>query len=193
MFNFLRKNKDLPADSHTMFGLIDALNYMRFWTWAIEKSISLHQDQLSWDELEMLKGDLIILLAVVTWAYYTVKGKPLVEKYGAFRVTAYVLGAGSIIYFPFGLYRTINADWSQMDSMAWLSIGYIAIGTSVIAYSLWYWLLKYLDASQLAVLNNLQPIVAGFLGYLMLGELMSLPFVIAGVVIIAGVTITQKT
>lgn len=143
-------------------------------------------------EKEMLKGDLIILFAVVVWAYYTVRGKPLVEKYGAFRVTAYALGAGSIVYFPFGLYRTLNADWSQMDTFGWISIGYIAIGTSVVAYSMWYWLLKYLDASQLAVLNNLQPIVAGLLGFILLGELATLPFVLAGAIILAGVTITQK-
>ncbi|MDH4158079.1 MAG: DMT family transporter, partial [candidate division Zixibacteria bacterium] len=52
---------------------------------------------------EYLWGDIIILIAVFAWAYYTVLGKPLVRKYGAIRTTAYALASGSALYFPFGL------------------------------------------------------------------------------------------
>jgi len=41
-------------------------------------------------------------------------------------------------------------------------------------------------------LNNLQPIVAGLLGFILLGEVATLPFILAGAIILAGVTITQK-
>jgi drug/metabolite transporter (DMT)-like permease len=140
----------------------------------------------------MLQGDAIILLAVIAWAYYTVYGKPLAEKYGAFRVTAYALGSGSAIYFPFGLYRLIAADMSRMDGYGWLSILYLAIGTSVIGYSTWYWLLKRMEAGRLSVLTNLQPIVAGVLGFCFLSEAITIIFVISGLIIIFGVTITQK-
>jgi drug/metabolite transporter (DMT)-like permease len=141
---------------------------------------------------EIFRGDLIILLAVVAWAVYTVQGKPLVEKYGAFRVTAYALASGSLVYLPFGFYRLLIADWSQMDNLGWVSIGYISIATSIVGYSAWYWLLKHMEASRLAVLTNLQPIVAGFLGYYFLREVITLPFLLAGLIIIIGVTVTQK-
>ncbi len=143
-------------------------------------------------DFAMLKGDLVILIAVVAWAYYTVWGKPLVEKYGAFRVTAYSLASGAIVYFPFGLYRFIIADLSQVDTMGWFSILYIAILTSVVAYSIWYWLLKYMEASRLSVLTNFQPVVAGILGIYILNEPLTIPFVIGGLIILAGVTITQR-
>jgi drug/metabolite transporter (DMT)-like permease len=140
----------------------------------------------------ILKGDLIIIVAVIAWAYYTVWGKPLVEKYGAFRVTAYSLASGTVVYFPFGLYRLIVADLSRMDVYGWLSILYIAIGTSVIAYSLWYWLLKYMEASRVSVLINAQPVVAGIAAYYLLSEPLTMPFIVGGIIILAGVTITQK-
>jgi drug/metabolite transporter (DMT)-like permease len=135
-------------------------------------------------DYNILKGDLIIIVAVSAWAYYTVWGKPMVEKYGAFRVTAYSLASGTVVYFPFGLYRLIVYGW--------LSILYIAILTSVIAYFLWYWLLKYMEASRLAVLVNLQPVVAGVAGYYLLSEPLTMPFIFGGLIILAGVTITQK-
>ena len=140
----------------------------------------------------MLKGDLIILIAVAAWAYYTVWGKPLVQKYGAFRVTAYSLASGAIVYFPFGLYRFIIADLTKIDMLGWFSILYIAIMTSVVAYSIWYWLLKYMEASRLSVLTNFQPVVAGILGIYILHEPLTIPFIVGGLIIIVGVTITQR-
>ena len=141
---------------------------------------------------EILKGDLIIMAAVVAWAYYSVWGKPLVEKYGAFRMTAYALGSGAIAYFPFGLYKILRADLSGIDTFGWVSILYIALITSVFGYSVWYWLLKYMEAGRASVLTNIQPIVAGFFGLYILSEPLTLPFIIGGVIILAGVTITQK-
>jgi drug/metabolite transporter (DMT)-like permease len=140
----------------------------------------------------ILKGDLIIIVAVVAWAYYTVWGKPLVEKYGAFRVTAYALASGTVVYFPFGLYRFIVADMSQVDLYGWLAILYIAIMTSVVAYSIWYWLLKFMEASRVSVLINAQPVVAGILAFYLLSEPLTMPFIVGGIIILAGVTITQK-
>ena len=141
---------------------------------------------------DYVKGDIIILFAVIAWALYTVWGKPLAEKYGALRMTAYALGAGTIIYFPYGLFRTLTADWSQMDGLGWLAIGYISIGTSVIGYTVWYWLLKQMKASRVAVLNNLQPLAAAFLGWYFLGETLTGVFILAFALIVAGILITQK-
>jgi len=147
----------------------------------------LHLDWIS------LKGDVIIFLAVAAWAAYLVWGKPLVQKYGAFRASAYTLAAGAAVYFPYGVYRFLTADLSRLDAAGWWSIGYVTIVTSVIGYSIWYWLLKFMDASRVSVLSNAQPIVAGILGYFMLGEAISAPFLIGAVIIVAGVVLTQTS
>ena len=171
-------------------------------TWMVKKGIGIllavvgsaiiiFEDGFQFN-LTILSGDLIILLAVIAWAYYTVYGKPLVEKYGAFRMTAYTVGAGAVMYFPFGLYRYLQCDLSNIDTNGWLAILYISILTSVIGYSIWYWLLKFMEASRLSVLVNIQPIVAGILGVYMLGETITPLFVAGGLVIMAGVYVTQK-
>ncbi len=137
-------------------------------------------------------GDAIILVAVVAWAYYTVWGKPLVEKYDAIRVTAYALASGTVVYLPFGIYRFLQADLSALDTYGWIAILYLALGTSVVVYCGWYWLLRYMEASRVAVLTNLQPIVAGLLGLHFLNEAITIPFIIAAAIILVGVTITQR-
>lgn len=97
-----------------------------------------------------LFGDILIVIAVLAWAYYLILGKPLVQKYGAIRTTAYALISGSVMYFPFGLYMALRYDYSQATLSAWGSVLYMALGLSVFVYIMWYWLLKYLEASRIA-------------------------------------------
>lgn len=141
---------------------------------------------------EYLLGDLIILIAVLAWAGYTLLGRPLVMKYGAFRVTAYALASGSAMYFPFGLYRAFIFDYGSSTVEAWLTVVYVALGVSVAAYVLWYWLLKYMEATKIAVFHNLQPVIAALVAYIFLGERIGWPFILGGAVVLTGVIITER-
>ncbi|UCD63252.1 MAG: DMT family transporter [Candidatus Zixiibacteriota bacterium] len=140
---------------------------------------------------EYLWGDLIVLIAVLAWAYYTILGTQLVRKYGAIRVTAYALISGSIMYFPFGLYRAVNLDYASVPAAAWWSVAYVALGVSIAAYVLWYWVLKFMEASRIAVFHNMQPFLAAGVAYFWLNEPLGLSFIIGGTVAIAGVLIAE--
>lgn len=141
---------------------------------------------------EYLLGDLIIVVSVILLGYYAVMGKPLASKYGALRTTAYTLVLGSAMYLPFGAWFAWKYDYSQATLGAWGSVVYMAIGLSVVVYVLWYWLLKYLDASRLAVYQNIQPILAAAVAYLFLGETLSSSFLLGGAIVILGVLITES-
>lgn len=140
---------------------------------------------------EYLVGDLIILFSVWAWAAYAILGKPLAEKYGALRITAYALAFGALIYSPFGFYRALMFDYSHATLGAWGSVVYFAIGSSVGSYVIFYWLLKHMPASRLAVFSNIQPIIATALAYLFLGERLGAAFFVGGVIVIGGVFITE--
>ncbi|NIM13227.1 MAG: EamA family transporter [Candidatus Aminicenantes bacterium] len=140
---------------------------------------------------QYLVGDLIILIAVFAWVTYTILGRPLVFKYGAFRVTAYTLASGSALYFPFGLYRALIFDYTAAAFGAWLTVIYVALGVSVTAYVLWYWVIKYLEATRVAVFHNLQPVIASVIAFIFLGEPIGWAFIIGGAVVLTGVIITE--
>jgi len=138
-----------------------------------------------------LLGDILILVAVIGWTYYTIFGKDMVRKYGAIRVTAYAFSFGTILYFPFGLYKALNFEYTSIPAGAWWSIIYMAVGMSVFAYVIWYWLLKYYDVSRMAVYQNLQPLLATVVAFLWLGEPIGWAFVIGGLAILGGVIIAE--
>ncbi len=140
---------------------------------------------------EYLIGDLIIVVSVVAWGYYTILGQSLVRKYGALRTTAYALASGSAIYFPFGLYYAIKFDYSNTTPAAWGSVVYMAIGLSVVVYVLWYWLIKHLEVSRIAVYHNIQPIWASTVAYIFLHESLTPVFLVGGALVLVGVLITE--
>jgi drug/metabolite transporter (DMT)-like permease len=140
---------------------------------------------------EYLIGDFIVLISVWSWAAYMILSKPLVEKYGAIRVTAYSLAAGAVLFAPFGAYRALQFDYSQSTVGAWLGVVYMAIGSSVISYVLLLWVLKHISASRVAVYQNIQPVIATAVAFVTLGERPELSFFVGGAIVLAGVLITE--
>jgi len=140
---------------------------------------------------EYLVGDAFVLMAVVAWAVATVMVKPLAIKYGAFRVIGLALVYGSVVYAPCGLYRALQHDFSGVTWVGWVSLAYLVLIISILAYFLWYWVLKYMEASRLAVIQNIQPIIASAAAVVLLSETISRAFVIGGIVVITGVILTE--
>jgi drug/metabolite transporter (DMT)-like permease len=63
--------------------------------------------------------------------------------------------------------------------------------TSVIAYLLWYWALKHLEAARVAIFSNLQPLAVALLAHIFLGEQITAPFMLGALVVIGGVLLAQ--
>lgn len=139
-----------------------------------------------------LRGDVLVFIAVVAWAYFTVLGKPLIRKYGAVVVTARAMTYGTLLFVPVGLVAVSNFSPSTVSPQAWAGLLYCAIVTSVIAYTLWFWALHYIDAARVAVFNNIQPVVAAFVGWCLLDEAITPAFIVGGLLVVAGVLLTEK-
>ncbi|MCX6826424.1 MAG: DMT family transporter, partial [candidate division Zixibacteria bacterium] len=75
--------------------------------------------------------------------------------------------------------------------LTWFSIIYMAVVISTLAYFLWYWILKYMEASRVAVVQNIQPIIASAVSAVVLAEPISADFVIGGIIVMAGVLLTE--
>ncbi|MDP2807162.1 MAG: EamA family transporter [bacterium] len=139
-----------------------------------------------------IKGDLLLIVAVITWAVYTIISKTLLKKYPPLVVTGYALGLGALMFVPFGLPAVIRQDYGQITRNGILSLLYLALMTSVLGYLVWSWGLSKLEATKVSVFSNLQPIVAALLGWAFLSEPITLRFAIGAAVVIAGVFLTEK-
>lgn len=136
-------------------------------------------------------GNVVIFVAVISWAIYTISGKPMVVKYGAFHVAAISMIGGSILFLPMGLYGASRFDFSTLTVAHWEGILYLGLGTSVIAYFLWYYALGKIETTKVAIFANAQPILTSILSFLILHQAISKNFVIGGVLTLAGVILTE--
>lgn len=138
------------------------------------------------------KGDLLALIASLSWAFYTILGKQLAEKYGAIFTTGIAMVFGLILYLPVFHFHPVEYSLSDISLKNWGQIFYIGAITSGVGYTLWYYALQKIEASKVSVFNNIQPVLTTILAYFILDNAINANFVVAGVLIIAGVVITQR-
>jgi drug/metabolite transporter (DMT)-like permease len=140
---------------------------------------------------EYTYGNVIIFSAVISWASYTINGKPMVVKYGAFHVAAISMIGGTILFLPLGLFGASRFDFSTLEASHWQGIFYLGLGTSVVAYFLWYYALGKIETTKVAVFANAQPILTSVLSFVILHQAISGNFILGGVLTLLGVVLTE--
>lgn len=132
-----------------------------------------------------------LLVGSFAWSYGTVltrwnkaSGSPLmlaaVQMAGAAAAFSLVaLSSGEIL----------RVDWSAVSPRSWLSVVYLVLAGSVIAYSAYVYLLGVVSAAKAATYAYVNPIIAVVLGWLFASEPLGARTIVAAVVILGGVAI----
>jgi drug/metabolite transporter (DMT)-like permease len=138
-----------------------------------------------------LLGDAITMTGSIGFAMYVVLGKRVAGKYDTLTMTAFNHFAGALIVLPLAIRqaRAIGSaeSWRAIPWSGWTALLYMALFSSAMAYVFYFWLLRYLEASQLAAFSYLLPLLATVLGILWLGEKGSWGQVAGGVLALGGV------
>jgi drug/metabolite transporter (DMT)-like permease len=72
-----------------------------------------------------------------------------------------------------------------------MAVIYLAVFGSVLAFFCYYYAIKRVSAIEVSVLNYINTVIAVFLGWLLLDEVITIDFIIATGLIILGVFITN--
>jgi drug/metabolite transporter (DMT)-like permease len=136
-------------------------------------------------------GDLLILVAVMSWAGFTVRSRPLVLKYGFEAATAASILMGAALYLPFGLIGLWGFHPSTVPPSAWVGAIYLGLVSSVVMYLLWFHALSLREPSRVAIVQNGQPVLTALLAWAVFGMVPTLHFLVGSVLVISGVLVTQ--
>jgi drug/metabolite transporter (DMT)-like permease len=136
----------------------------------------------------VMRGDLLMLVAVLSWALYTIGSKELVKRYDPMTLTTWVLVAGTLMSLPAALIPGAIPPLRTLTLPVWAGIAYLAVGTSVIAYPLWLYALRRIEASKVAITTNAQPVLTSVLSWLLFGERFGPAFFCGAALILFGVT-----
>lgn len=137
-------------------------------------------------------GNLLLLVAVCSWGLYTVLGRPLVLKYGSFHISSLSMIIGALMFMPVGIIPALRFDYSSIGLAHLYGLLYLGIGTSIIAYFLWYYALGRIESTKVAVFTYLQPVVTTILAVIILGQIITMRFITGACIALIGVVLVQS-
>lgn len=139
-----------------------------------------------------LAGDLLTLFGTSSFAVYAVLGKKFARQYDSVSMNTFNLLAGALLLLPLTIHQAIHLDWGSVGWAGWAGLFYMAAISSVAAYTIFYWVLRYMDASRVAAVNYLQPIGAIMVAAAFLGETPTRNLLLGGALILLGVYLAER-
>jgi drug/metabolite transporter (DMT)-like permease len=143
--------------------------------------------------LELLQMNLLGILggltSAVTFAGYSLLGERAMHRYRPWTVLFYALAFSSltwhVVYPPFTYLR---AGYSLAQ---WGWIFYIAIVGTILPFGLFFAGINYIRSTRASITATLEPIFAGFLAFIFLGERLLLLQMIGGCMVILAIVLLQ--
>ncbi len=132
-------------------------------------------------------GDLMVVLALVFESFYTVRGKALLTKHPPLLITAVAIVGSTIFWIPLAGVDIVYNGWHPLGLIGWLSIGWLAIMSTVIAYLAWFKGLASVDASAAASTLYVQPLLGTVLAIALLHDQLLPTTIVGGILIIVSV------
>jgi drug/metabolite transporter (DMT)-like permease len=133
------------------------------------------------------QGNIFILINAISYSVYLVIVKPLMIKYDALTVIKWVFLFGSFMVIPIGYQDLTLANWANFDYAIWLSIIYIIVGSTFLAYLLNLWSLKTVSPSLVGYYIYLQPLFASVIAVIFRGDEITISNILFSIMIFSGV------
>lgn len=138
-------------------------------------------------------GNLLVLASSVVWALLTLLSKRAVENRPAFLVTAGMFFFGTLFLTPLFVAQSGWRELATVSAGGWGAIIFTTLVCTVGAYLLNTHALKHISASRVALIQNLEPLVAVVGAALILREALTWPMLLGGVAILSGVYLAERT
>jgi len=139
----------------------------------------------------LLVGDLLLVLASITWATYTVGTQDLTREYGALAVTSWTLWVGTIVLVALAGPSLWSLNPDTISVVGWLGVVYSGVLALAVAYLIWNHGLERIGGPRTAAFANLVPVVALITAALWLGEDTGATQIVGAIIIIAGVWVAR--
>lgn len=139
-----------------------------------------------------LVGDLITLYGTMGFALYTVLGKKVAGQYDAIAMNTFNCVAAAIMLLPLTVRQGMHLDWHAVGWPGWLGMIYMAAASSVAAYTLFYWVLRYMTASRVAAISYFQPVAVILLSVAFLNDHPTRNLLLGTALVLLGVYLAER-
>jgi drug/metabolite transporter (DMT)-like permease len=137
-------------------------------------------------------GEALMFAAVVSWALYTIGGRKVMGGMTPLAATSYAALWGTVLLGAFAAPQFAGLSAQQFGWRMNLSLLYLGVLGTALAFVWYYTSVKKLGASVTSVFNNLVPVFGVAISVLVLGEPLLASMLVGGAVTIVGVMMVSK-
>ncbi len=142
--------------------------------------------------LKLNKGDLWMLVAMISWTTYSLLlGKKKV-KLEPFIFLQTIIIIGLIFLFPMYLTEVLVGKKITFNFPVLMTIGYVVFFAGIGAYTFWNAAIKLIGPSRSGVFLHLMPIFSSLMAVFLLGEQFSFHHIVGTLLIISGILLSSK-
>ena len=136
---------------------------------------------------------LMIVGAAISWSIGSYMSRRLDMPHDPLASTGVQMLVGGVALLATGALTGENIQPDQFSTESLLSLGYLILFGSVLAYTAYTWVLIHASVSRVSTYAYINPVVAVFLGWLLLRETVDLTMIIGAAVIIISVWMVIRT
>lgn len=105
-------------------------------------------------------GNLLVFVNAVSYGFYLILVKKLMDKYNAFTFVKWIYTFGFLMVLPFGFNEVQEVNWQVIPTAALLKIGFVVVFSTFLTYLLNLISMRQLKPTTVAVFIYLQPFFA---------------------------------
>lgn len=138
-------------------------------------------------------GNLLVFINAVSYGFYLIVVKKLMDKYNAFTFVKWIYTFGFIMVLPFGWHEFQAIDWHTIPTPIYWEIGFVIFFSTFCTYLLNLLSMRELKPTTVAVFIYLQPLFAAIIAIGLGKDQLNYVKIVAAVLIFTGVyLVTQK-
>lgn len=136
-------------------------------------------------------GDFWMLLAAIVFAVYSIllKKKPKGLGVISFQYASFIIGLAFLL--PFYIYESLQTPSIEFNSEVIISILYVGICASLIAFIFWNNAILLIGPSKSGMIYYLLPLFSGALAWIILNEEIGMVHLISGILIVSGILVSN--
>lgn len=142
--------------------------------------------------LNLNKGDLWILVAMLSWATYSIMVKEKKINLEPFVLLQTLIFIGILFLIPFYLYELYNAKYLYLNVPVILTIGYVVLFAGIGAYIFWIGAIQLIGPSRSGIFLHLMPIFSSLMAIFLLNEKLAYFHILGAIFIIFGIFVSTK-
>jgi drug/metabolite transporter (DMT)-like permease len=139
-----------------------------------------------------LNGDLLIVMNAISYAFYFILVKPLMEEYHPLHIIRWVFTIGLILILPFGWAQFDAVNWSLFTWKDLAALVMIVFFGTFLAYSFNIYGIRHLGAATTGSYIYTQPVFAALVAIFFLGEELTIEKELAALLIFTGVFLVSR-